>query len=433
MLVFFVVLMVFAAGCVFPPNPLIPEVTTTTQASVINGVTSSTLASTLVNASSEDMAAVVDGNNQFAFDIYHDFIQDSANEGKNLFFSPYSISTALAMTYEGARGDTAAEMANVLHLPQDDSVRRNGYSAVTAWINKGDKKYQLSTANALWVQEDYNFLPEYFDVVGRYYGGGVTNMDFKNDAENSRNIINVWVEDRTNSKIKNLIPAGVINELTRLVLTNAIYFKGDWVTQFDKKNTREMDFRISPTETVKAQMMYLKGKDVKFPYAETEDMQVLEMPYSGDELSMLILLPKNDDLTGVESSLTAGKLQEIRSGLTEREVTVYLPKFKLETKSYLAVSLMRMGMPTPFSTEADFSGMDGTRNLSITAVIHQAFVDVNEEGTEAAAATAVVVGLAMAERPLVFQADHPFIFIIQEKKTGNILFVGRLEDPTATQ
>jgi len=371
---------------------------------------------------------VVSANNRFAFDLYSRY---KTNDG-NIFFSPYSISTALAMTYEGAKGKTADEMQSVLHFPKDDNVRRAGYAGIISEINKKDGKYVLSTANALWAQKDYSFLKGYFDVTERYYGGKVTNLDFVKDTENSRATINNWVEEQTNNKIKDLIPQGAIDDLTRLVLTNAIYFKGTWVKQFDKKNTMERDFRVSPGKTVKAQMMSRVGEEALFNYTETDKAQILELPYAGEDLSMLVLLPKGDDIKALEDSLDSLKLASLRNALTQERVNVYLPKYKFETKYFMADTLSEMGMPTAFSGNADFSGMTGKKDLFITDVIHQAFVEVNEEGTEAAAATGVIMGATSIgpDRTKTFYADHPFIFIIQEKATGNILFMGRVSDPT---
>lgn len=375
----------------------------------------------------EGVNAVVSANNQFALELYSKY---KSKEG-NIFFSPYSISTALAMTYEGARGQTADEMQSVFHFPEDDNLRRPAFARIYNEINKRDKEYKLSTANALWAQKDYKFLEDYTTAVEKYYGGKVTNLDFVGETEKSRKIINSWVEDQTNNKIKDIIPQGAINALTRLVLTNAIYFKGTWIKQFDKKNTRDEDFRISPGNTVQAPMMRLTGKEAKFNYAETEELQLLEMLYEGEELSMLVILPKEDNLTSLEESLDIEKLAEWKNMLREQRVNVYMPKFKFETKYFMADTLSKMGMPSAFSAyNADFSGMDGTGNLFISSVIHQAFVEVNEEGTEAAAATVVVMTMAAAPSFKEFRADHPFMFIIQQKDSGNILFLGKVIDPT---
>jgi serpin B len=377
----------------------------------------------------QDLSSVVNANNQFAFELYSKY----KSKEDNIFFSPYSISSALAMTYEGARGQTADEIQSVFHFPKDDSLRRESFLKIYEQINKKDKKYQLRTANALWAQKDYKFLAEYFNLIDQYYRGKVTNLDFISQTEQSRITINNWVEEQTDNKIRNLIPPGVLNEMTRLVLTNAIYFKGFWDKQFDKKETKEEDFRTSPGNTVKVQMMSLTGEEAEFNYTETERLQILELPYEGEELSMLILLPKGDDLNALEESLNTENLSEWRNRLIEQRVEVYIPKFKFETKYFMAEDLKGMGMPTAFSMNADFSGMTGKKDLFISQVIHQAFVEVNEEGTEAAAATAVVwKGLSVRPKSIkIFKADHPFIFVIQEKETGDILFLGRVTNPTS--
>ena len=376
-------------------------------------------------ANPEGISAVVNANNQFAFDLYSRY----KNQG-NVFFSPCSISTALAMTYEGARGQTAEEMKNVFYFPEDNLLRRSAFARLYNEINKKDKEYRLSTANALWAQKDFTFLQEYFNTIDQYYGGKVTNLDFIGETEKSRKIINDWVEDQTNDKIKDLIPPNAVNSLTRLVLTNAVYFKGDWVLKFDKRKTTETDFRVSSSKTVQVPMMSLTGEKAKFNYAEDEQLQIIELPYEGNELSMLVLLPKEDNLQALEDSLSPEQLNAWRDTLYETQIDVYLPKFKLETKYFMAQDLEQMGMPTAFQWPgADFSGMTGKDDLFISAVIHQAFVEVNEEGTEAAAATAVVMTMGMA-MPNEFRADHPFIFIIQQKDTGNILFLGKITDPS---
>ena len=371
--------------------------------------------------------SVVNASNQFAFDLYSIL---KGEEG-NIFFSPYSLSTAMAMTYEGARGQTAEEIRQVFYYPEDIEILRKGYAETINQINKKDKKYELRTTNALWAQNNYPFLPEYFKTVEKYYGGKVTNVDFVRDTENSRLMINKWVEDQTNNRIKDLIPQGVITPLTRLVLTNAIYFKGNWETQFPKQNTKEADFTAGADKKVRVPMMFIGGR--KFNYAENEFLQLLELPYEGNELAMLVLLPRNE-LSEVEPFLKPDKIKELMKDMSQEEVDVYLPRFKFETKYLMGGEqglLGRMGMPTAFSEmRADFSGMTGKPDLYITEVVHQAFVEVNEEGTEAAAATGIVMGIKAMLEKKVFRADHPFIFFILEKRTGTILFFGRVIDPT---
>jgi serpin B len=371
----------------------------------------------------QGIQSVVEANNQFAFGFYSEL---NKGEKGNIFYSPYSISAALAMTYEGAKEQTANEMKEVFHFPETDILRPN-FAAIYNNINKKDKAYELRTGNALWAQKDYPFLDEYFSIVEKYYGGKVANLDFARETEKSRQTINRFIEEQTNDKIKDLIPRGSINKMTRLVLTNAIYFKGTWEWEFDRSNTRERDFKIAKDNVVKVPMMYMKNDKARFNYADLEGLQILELPYKGEEISMLILLPKEnlDDL----GELTTEKLNEYKAQMNETKLdAIYLPKFEFATKYFIADTLSIMGMPTAFSDKADFSAMTGKRDLFIDQVIHQAYVKVDEKGTEAAAATAVaMVTFAMPRN--VFRADHPFIFIIQERKTGNILFLGRVVDP----
>lgn len=383
----------------------------------------------------DDNGSVAEGNNRFAFDLYRHLASSPDSSGINIFFSPYSISSALAITCEGARGTTADEIRSVLHFPRNGTGMREGFAVIDAALNRGSDNYTLRTANALWAEETYPFLPEYVDAAGRWYGANATNLDFINDPEGSRQTINQWVEEQTEAKIRDLLPAGSIDALTRLVITNAIYFKGTWGQQFDPNETTDDEFRVGPNETVQVRMMQRTDEDAVFGYTETGALQALELPYAhGDEtrLSMLVLLPKGDNLTAVEESLDAGMVAELRDSLDSQRVKVYFPKFTLEAEYSLPRTLAAMGMPTVFTGDADLSGMDGTRNLFVSDVVHKAFVDVNEEGTEAAAATGVVVNLASApldDTTPVFKADHPFVFMIVEEDDGTILFMGRVANP----
>ena len=370
---------------------------------------------------------VVTGNTAFATDLYAKL----KNEKGNLFFSPYSISTALAMTLAGARGDTAQQMTNVLHFAVPQDRLHPSFAGLETELNAIQKKskIQLSIANSLWPQKGHPFLSEYVGLLKQYYGTSVTPLDYAGASEAARETINAWVEQKTNRKITNLIKPGVVGRDTVLVLANAIYFKGDWADQFDSKQTTEQVFHVASDKEVKCPLMSHKGTCA---YAETPDLQMLELPYAGDELSMIVLLPrKTGGIGALESELSAAKLAEWVSALQKREVVVSLPKFKLSCEFGLKETLTAMGMPAAFNGGADFSGMSGTRSLSISAVIHKAFVDVNEEGTEAAAATAIVVGRAMVVPVTAFHADHPFVFLIRDKHSGSILFLGRVTDPTA--
>ncbi len=359
--------------------------------------------------------------NHLAVDLYK---QVAGNEG-NLFLSPYSISTALAMTYGGARGETAAQMNDTLHLGGQGATHP-AFSHLRKKLNgvqeKGD--VQLSVANSLWPQVDHAFLADYLGMTKEFYGVDIEPVDFKRDTEAARLRINNWVEAKTADKIQDLLEEGAVTTLTRLVLANAIYFKGNWASQFKKEATRDAPFTLESGDTVTVPMMS-RTDDFNFAYAKT--FQALELPYEGGDLSMIVLLPaETDGLPALEQALTP----ELVAGLefNEQEVMVQLPKFKFEWKMELSKTLSAMGMPLAFSNQADFSGMDGSKELSIGIVVHQAFVEVNEEGTEAAAATGV--GMRVTSMPPMFQANRPFLFLIRENATGAILFIGRVVDPT---
>jgi serpin B len=372
-----------------------------------------------------DLHTVVQGNNQFAFDLYTQL----RGQGGNLFFSPESISTALAMTYAGARGETAEQMAKTLHFTVKGEQLHVAFHALMDELNGAGKKrgYQLNIANGLWGQRGFSFLPAFLKLTEKNYGAGFHEVDFASNVEGARRTINAWVEKQTKDKIKELFQSGMLDADTRLVLANAIYFKGDWDRQFKKDLTRKEPFHRSSDKTTEAQMMHDTGK---FKYFDGAAFQALELPYKGKELSMLVLLPKNvDGITDFEKTLTAGKLAEWLPKLREQEVIVSLPKFKTTSEFNLTKTLAEMGMPQAFTPAADFSGMNGERNLFIGVVVHKAYVDVNEEGTEAAAATGVGVKLAGAPVRNEFRADHPFVFLIRANRSGSVLFLGRVLNP----
>jgi serpin B len=375
---------------------------------------------------------IVQGNNAFAVELYAKL---RAQEG-NLFFSPYSISAALAMTHAGARGKTETQMTEALHFPRQRADDREqfhqAFGAIIKDLNArgGEGRYELIIANALWGQKGYEFLKGFLRCIEDNYDGRLEEVDFAGDTESARRTINAWVEQKTRDKIKDLIPKGVLNQLTRLVLTNAIYFKGNWAHQFKKEKTKDAPFTLAGGKKVDTPMMNQMGR---FGYMEMEDFQGLELPYVNNELSMIIFLPKQaGGLADFETKLTAENLSQWQAKLRKREVIVSVPKFKETCQFSLADVLKQLGMTDAFSpAEADFSGMNGRKELFISEVIHKAFVDVNEEGTEAAAATGVVVGLTSMgpkETP-VFRADHPFLFLIRDNKSGSILFIGRVMNP----
>lgn len=369
----------------------------------------------------------VQGNTEFALELY----QQLRAEKGNLFFSPYSISAALAMTYAGARGDTELQMAQTLHFLLSQKELHPALALLEAKLGDigrtGD--LQIRTANALWPHVSYEFLEEFLALTKEYYGVTITPVDYR-DPETARQTINSWAKDKTEEKIKELIPRGILDCMTRLVLTNAIYFKGNWASQFEKELTKDAPFLVTPSETVQVPLM---AQEHAFGYGETNHLQVLELPYVGGDLAMIVLLPKKvDGLAELEAALTVENLEQWIDTLWEREVRVLLPRFQASQGFKLNDVLISMGMVDPFDAyKANFSGMTGDEiGLYIAAVLHKAFVEVNEQGTEAAAATAVVMDLRCAPPPpATFRADHPFVFLIRAKGTGSILFLGRVANP----
>ena len=373
------------------------------------------------------METIVQGNTEFALDLY----QKLRTVGGNLFFSPYSISTALAMAYAGARGNTEVQMAQALHFTLDQEQLHPAFALLEAKLSDISEKghVQLQVANRLWPQVSYPFLEEFLALTKEYYGVLITPVDY-GKPKAARETINAWVEEKTQGKIRELIPSGVLDRLTRLVLTNAIYFKGNWAHQFDKTLTENAPFLVTPTETVEVPMMAQKSE---FRYTENDTLQILELPYMGNDLSLIVLLPRKvDGLRELEGKLTVEMLRECTSGLWRREVLVFLPRFRLGCGYKLRKTLNAMGMTDAFDeSKANFSGMDGKVHwLYIFNVFHNAFIDVNEEGAEAAAATAAVMKvMSMPPPPATFRADHPFIFLIRENNTGSLLFLGRVVNP----
>jgi serpin B len=379
-----------------------------------------------------DTTALVAGNTAFALDLY---ARLKSADG-NLFFSPYSISTCLAMTYAGARGSTATQMARTLHFNTNHTNQNQlaaSFGALQRQFSDAEKKkgLELNIANGLWAQKDHPFLPAFLEVATKAYQANLQQTDFRTQAEPAREAINDWVSQKTKGKIADLLQPGVVNEATRLVLVNAIYFKGQWIRQFNKNNTAPAPFSVTAQRRVQASLMNLTAE---CKYAEVEGLQLLELPYVGDDLSMVVLLPRAiDGLTGLEGLLNEQTLATWLAHARNQKVNVFLPKFKLTAQFSLAQTLAGMGMSAAFSSSADFSGMDGARDLCISAVVHKAFVDVNEEGTEAAAATGTVMRSMALMRPLpipVFRADHPFLFLIRDTHSGSVLFLGRVADPS---
>jgi serpin B len=390
-----------------------------------------------LQAGEEGVKSAVRGNSAFAVDLYKHL---RATEG-NLFFSPYSISTALAMTYAGARGETEKEMASVLHFSLGPEGTHPAMKGLMQDLNTrkmkaryrddphgGKKPFELVVANALWGQQGFKFQKAFLDLTKKFYEAGLTELDFAGATEKSRETINKWVEKKTAEKIKDLIPSGMLTPSTTLVLTNAIYFKSPWIEAFKKFATREKPFHLTPDKNVKVPIMH-RGEE--FMYLEKETFRAVALPYVGNALSMILFVPKKIDGVGeVEEAMTAETLQAWIGAMKRVRVLVGLPKFKFTSAFLLGETLKAMGMKTAFSGGADFSGMTGGKDLFISEVIHKAFVDVNEEGTEAAAATAVVMERGRPPEPSVtLRIDRPFLFLIRDNSTGAILFMGRVTDP----
>jgi serpin B len=385
------------------------------------------------DVNSSEQALLVEGNSAFAFELYQ------ALKGKdgNLFYSPYSISLALAMTYAGARGETAQQMADTLQFMLEQDRLHPAFNWLDAELakrgegaaGKDGEGFRLNIVNAIWGQKDYEFLPTFLDVLAQNYGAGLRILDFITETEKSRVTINDWVSDQTEGRIEDLIPQGAIDALTRLVLTNAIYFNAAWAYPFDDKVTANSPFYLLDGGQVIVPMM---NQTASFGYAKGAGYQAVELRYDGDELSMVILLPASGNFEAFEEGLRAQQVSDIISDLQFTEVALTMPQFEFDSEFSLKDTLAGMGMPVAFSGDADFSGMTGTRDLCVSEVLHKAFVSVDEAGTEAAAATAVIVGeTAMPGQPVEVTIDRPFIFLIRDIQTGAILFVGRVLNPGA--
>jgi serpin B len=391
-----------------------------------------------VPGSENSMQDVSNATNGLALDLYRSL--GPAKE--NLTFSPLSIETALALTYGGARGQTAEQIAHVLHcsLPADrlhpafgDLIATLMKSPLTDSLQSGPPPSELTIADALWAQQGYSFQQPFVDLATKYYAGGLHRVNFKADAEAARKTINDWVAQQTHDKIRDLIPSGAIDpQVTRMILTNAVYFRAPWVYQFKPENTREGKFHLARGGSVVTPMMHQKEM---FGYFRGEGFQALDLPYAQSPATMTILLPDRvDGLAALEKSLTPERIATWADKLEFTEVRVALPRFKLTSSFELGKTLAALGMPDAFNAKkADFSGIASQESLYLADVVHRAYVDVNEKGTEAAAATGMMFGAtAMAPaQPREFNADHPFLFMIRDSGSGALLFLGRVGNPKA--
>nr|XP_058932611.1 leukocyte elastase inhibitor isoform X1 [Kogia breviceps] len=371
-------------------------------------------------------------NTRFALDLFRTL--NESDPAGNIFVSPFSISSALAMIFLGARGSTTAQMSKALYFKGLEEIHST-FQSLNADINKHGAPYTLKLANRLFGEKSYDFLPEFLASIQKMYGAELASVDFLQATEDARKAINEWVKGQTEGKIPELLASDAVDSTTKLVLVNAIYFKGKWQEKFRMEATKDAPFRLNKKDTKTVKMMYQKKK---FPFGYIKDLQcrVLELPYQGEDLSMVILLPDDiqDESTGlrkIEQQLTLEKLREWTrpENLELLEVSVQLPRFTLEESYELRAPLARLGMEELFNSKADLSGMSGARDLSISKVVHKSFVDVNEEGTEAAAATAGIAVFTALMPEEAFTADHPFIFFIRHNPSANILFLGRLSSP----
>lgn len=372
---------------------------------------------------------VAKGNNASGFALFKQI--DVKQKDKNIFISPFSIAMAFGMAYEGASGNTAKEIASVFAFIPNDKERWDAFSAIYKTLNPDNAKYKLAIANAFWVQQNYPLLQSYTDVLKNYYHSEAYNVDFthKDTREEAVKKINMWAANNTYDKIRQVLTLDDVKPLTRLILTNAVYFKANWLYQFDKEQTKKEYFYIDSNKKIKTPMMMQRNVTIK--YMENNDIQMIELPYEGKALSMFVILPKKD-IKSIIPRLSTKIFESWRHDLMLEKVDVYLPKFKIECGYMLVEPLIKMGIKDAFNeTKADFSKITGGKDLYISTVIHKTFCDVNEEGTEAAAVTAIVMNtksMGSFDRK-IFKADHPFIYAIVDNKTGVMLFLGKMVEP----
>lgn len=383
------------------------------------------------DVSEDDAAALAAGNGAFAFALYHEVAGDG-----NLFFSPFSVSSALAMAYAGAAGDTETQIAAALHFDLGQGALHPAVNAIDLELNGRDEVeapyegdgFELSIVNAVWGERGFTFLDSYLDVLAVSYGAGLRLADFSGDPDGSRTTINGWVSEQTNDRVNDLLPAGSISSATRLVLTNAIYFKAPWLYPFDEDDTQAEWFTTLSGSSASVSMMH---ETVDAAYAQVGDVQVVELPYNGGKLAMLLLVPDAGQFESFEESLDYGAYEQIVGQLEEHQVHLGLPKFEFEYALSLVGALRSLGMEDAFDPDAaDLSGIDGARDLYISNVLHKAFVSVDEIGTEAAAATAVIIDFtAIPGEPVTLTINRPFLLVIRDIPTDTILFVGRVVEP----
>jgi serpin B len=435
--VWILTLLIAVTGCTAlptaqPAGPVDPQVTQAPQDQDVSLVQSNEQRAESPRVAAQDLTDQVQGNNAFAMDLYRQLGQGGSD---NLFYSPYSISLALAMTYAGARGQTADEMAAALHFNLPQETLHPAFNALDQQLAamaddlgnaEEGQPFTLNIANALWGQQGLNFEEDFLDTLARNYGAGMRLMDFAAEPEAARQEINQWVSDQTMEKIKDLLAEGTIDPTTRLVLTNAIYFNAGWFTPFNEGATQDETFTLLDGSEVTVPMMHTSGR---FSYADGDGWRAVELPYVGQRAAMLVIVPEREQFEAFEESLDAAKLDEIVNNLESAGVQLGLPKFTYESEFSLVETLEALGMEQAFGGGADFSRMTGDASLYISEIVHKAFVDVNEKGTEAAAATAVVMAESALMENQQLTVDSPFIYLIRDRETGTLLFVGRVLNP----
>ena len=374
----------------------------------------------------EGVKQVVNANNQFAIDLYQQINKQPAQSDKNIFFSPYSLSTAIAMLYTAAEGETKQQIQKTFHYPTLAILNPNS-AALYNQFNKPNPNYELSTVNDLWMRQGLSPSQNYLDTVKRYYGGQVTNLDFASRPEPSRQAINKTISNHTKQMIPELLPEGSIKSSTAAVLTNAVYFKSEWAQPLGLQGSSQPFYNADGTTSLEIMMYDIN----RFDYMEDEQVQVVELPYKGDDLSMLIVLPKSKEAAAMQkliANLSTAQINKWTEGLENKEIFLNMPKFKLEQSYKMETILAEMGMPIAFSNKADFSLFNDKLPLAVDSIIHKAVVEVDEKGTVAAAATSIVPVVVSASYSAEFHANHPFIFMIKDNKTDGILFLGQVNN-----
>jgi serpin B len=380
---------------------------------------------TYADQKADALQNIVERNTHFAFDLY----KSQKKDGENTLFSPFSISTAFAALYAGTRGNTAQQFADALSFPQDQTRLHDTFLGLLSKVDTGTSKGDavLRTANGLWIQSDQDLRTDFVSVAMNYYQTSVKKVDFRSQPTQVLNQINTWVAQQTNNKITQLLPPGSVEALTKLVLANAVYFKSQWANQFDVKATALADFWVTEKKSVQVQMMRQRGQ---FGYAENELAHILVLPYKGEKVSFVVLFPKSrQDLAALEQSLDVQSLKKWLQDVRTVDVLVHMPRFRITTKIDLVSALASLGMTDPFSDKADFSGINGTKDLYISSASHQALLEVDEKGSEAAAATGISIGVRSLKPIPEVRLDRPFLFLIRENASNTILFLGRLIHP----